>query len=71
MQFDFFYVFLSNFIDNFSNLYLTLYELTMKIDLPVFDKFLTTESGINYIGKILKDMDIKFYLYYAMMINMY
>lgn len=58
-----------SFIENFSILDSSLYALPDKIDLPIFDKFLTNDIGVNYMGSIIKDINIRLYLAYLKMID--
>lgn len=57
------------FMNTFSNSDIATYGLPSKIDLPIFDKFLTNEIGIKYIGNMLKDIDIRLYLAYLQMLK--
>lgn len=57
------------FMNTFSNSDVATYGLSSKIDLPTFDKFLTTEIGVKYIGNMLKDIDIRLYLSYLNMLK--
>lgn len=57
------------FMNTFSNLYVTNYNLSPRTDLLICDKFLTNEIGIKYIGNMLKDIDIRLYLVYLKMLK--
>ena len=57
------------FINTFSNSDMAHYGLPSRIDLPIYDKFLTNEIGIKYIGNMLKDIDIRLYLAYLKMLK--
>lgn len=57
------------FMNAFSNSDMANYDLSSRIDLPIYDKFLTNEIGIKYIGNMLKDIDIKLYLAYLKMLK--
>lgn len=57
------------FMNAFSNSDIATYGLSSKIDLPIFDKFLTTEIGVKYIGNMLKDIDVRLYLEYLKMLK--
>lgn len=57
------------FMNTFSNIDISNYKLPSMTDLPIFNKFLTNEIGINYIGNVLKDIDIKLYLVYLKLLK--
>lgn len=57
------------FMNTFSNSDMAHYGLPSRIDLPIYDKFLTNEIGIKYIGNMLKDIDIRLYLAYLKMLK--
>lgn len=57
------------FMNNFSNLDTSNYDLPPKVKIPTYNKFLTNEVGIKYIGNILKDIDVRLYLEYLKIIK--
>ncbi|MGN1352746.1 MAG: hypothetical protein ACI4WF_01630 [Bacilli bacterium] len=57
------------FMKAFSDLDLANYNLLSRVDLPIFDRFLTNEIGIRYIGNMLKNIDIRLYLAYLKMLK--
>jgi len=57
------------FINIFSNSNITTCDLPSKIVLPIFNKFITNEIGIKYIGNMLKGIDIRLYLVFLKMLK--
>lgn len=57
------------FMNSFSDLYTFDVGSLRKKVLPNFDRFMTNEIGTQYIGNMLKDIDIRLYLVYLKMLE--